>query len=283
MNIEAYIKIIRPIVCIQLGILSLVGMILAGNGHPEPTTSIQLFISAFLIAASIHTLNDYLDYQVDSVNTPWRPIPSGKISRTAALQYGIALGALGLVITLLFNLTATLLGLTILALTNYYSIKGKVFGFIGHLIVASTFSAFFLFGALTVTNQIKPYLWNIGALAFLYILGGEVIQSIADAEGDKLRGVKSIAITNSPRTAAIVALICNILMTLLGVYTMSQFGVSIEASSTIIIVAATLLFICVINLPLLQMPEKRIAIKTRIRLNTFGLIMILAFMAYLLV
>lgn len=283
MDLEAYIRIIRPVVCIQLGLLSIFGMIIQGTGFPEPIMALRTYLSASLIAASIHTINDYLDYQVDLVNAPSRPIPSRKISRSSALKYGLVLGAAGVTITLFFSPTAALLGIAIFTLTNYYSIKGKTYGFIGHLIVAFTFSTYLLYGALTITEQIKPFIWNITTLSFLYILGGEVVQSIADAEGDKLRGVKSIAITSSPKMAAFVAFICYTLMALLGIYTVTQFGVIFETYSTIIIVAITLLFLGIITLPLLMRPEKGVALKTRSRINALGLIMILAFILYLLI
>jgi len=283
MNLQAYIRIIRPFVCIQLATLSILGMILAGKDLPDLTFALGPFLSAFLVAASIHTLNDYLDYEVDLVNTPWRPIPSGKISRPQALRFGIALGIGGVAITLFFNPVAATLLLLIFILTNYYSIKAKIYGFIGHVIVAFCFASYFLYGALIISNQIEPYLLNICGLCFLYILGGEVVQSIADAKGDTIRGVRSIALVNSPRTAAKVATVCYILIVFLGAYTMTKFAASLDTFIAAIILASTLLFIGLITVPLLIKPEKEIAIKTRTRLNTIGLLMILLFIVYLLI
>jgi geranylgeranylglycerol-phosphate geranylgeranyltransferase len=283
MNSQAYIRIIRPFVCIQLGTLSILGMILTGKDLPELTFALGPFLSAFLIAASIHTLNDYVDYEVDLVNTPWRPIPSGKISRPQALGFGIALGIGGVAITLFYNPVAATLLFLIFILTNYYSIKAKIYGFIGHVIVAFCFASYFLYGVLILTNQIEPYLLNIYGLCFLYILGGEVVQSIADAEGDKIRGVRSVALVNSPRTAAIVATACYALMALLGAYTITKFAPSLDTYFSGIILTFTLLYIGIITVPLLRKPENETAIKTRTRINTMGLLMILIFLLYLVI
>ena len=283
MNLQAYIRIVRPFVCIQLATLSVLGIILAKKDFPDLILMLGTFLSAFLVAASIHTLNDYLDYEVDLVNTPWRPIPSGKLSRPQALRYGLALGIAGLAITLFFNPFAATILLLIFVLTNYYSIKAKIYGFIGHVIVAFCFASYFLFGTLIITNQIEPYLLNIFGLCFLYILGGEVVQSIADAEGDAIRGVRSIALVNSPRTAAIVATACYILMVFLGAYTITKFAPSLDIFTAALVLASTLLFIGLITFPLLIKPEKEIAIKTRTRINTMGLLMIFTFLVYLLI
>jgi geranylgeranylglycerol-phosphate geranylgeranyltransferase len=283
MNLEAYIRIIRPIVCIQVAALAIVGSILTAKGLPESLTLIKSFSSAFLLAASIHTSNDYIDYEIDSVNTPWRPIPSGKMSRSEALYFAVALGLLGLAISLSLSPLAAILAVLIFALTNYYSIKAKVYGFIGHVIVAFCYASYFLLGALNVTTQIEPYIINIYALSVIYILAGEIIQSIADAEGDKIRGVKTIVLTNGPKTAAIIAAVCYISMSFLGAYTILQFGTSFEPLITAVIILITCLFVGVIMLPLLMNPEKEVAFKTRNRLNTTGLVLILGFLVYLLV
>ncbi len=283
MNIEAYVRIIRPFVCVQVTVLALVGSILAAKGLPESLTLVKSFLSVFLLVASIHTSNDYIDYEVDSVNTPWRPIPSGKISRSEALNYAVILGLAGSVISLSLSPLATMLAILIFVLTNYYSIKAKVYGFIGHVIVAFCYASYFLLGALNVTSQIEPYLINIYALCILYILAGEIIQSIADAEGDKIRGAKTIALTNSPKTAAIIASACYISMSFLGAYTILQFETSFEPLIAVAIIICTCLFVGIITLPLLMNPEKEVAFKTRNRLNTTGLVIILGFLVYLLV
>lgn len=279
----AYIRIIRPLVCIQLALLSILGMILTLKNIPNLTIILGTFLSSFLVAASIHTINDYLDYEVDSINTPWRPIPSGQISRSWALRYGIALGVVGEILTLQFTPFAAMLLLLIFLLTNYYSLKAKTYGFLGHLIVAFCFASYFLYGALIIHNQIESYLWNIYGLSFLYILGGEVVQSIADAEGDTIRGVRSIALVNSLKTASIVAAACYTLMMFFGAYTIIILSPNLNASHSAIIILFTLSFIGIISIPLLKKPDKETAVKTRTRLNTFGLLMILIFLVYLLI
>jgi len=282
-DLEAYFRIIRPSICFFEAIIAIIGQILAKGVFPESTIALKAFISIFLITASGNVLNDYLDYEVDSVNTPWRPIPSGKVSRASALQYGILLGILGIAVTLLVNLAAATLGLVIFMLTNLYSVKGKIYGIVGNTIIAFTISSCFLFGVLTVTTNIKPYNVFIFGLCFLYVLGGEVIQSIADAEGDKVRGVKSIAIVCGHRTAAVVASICYALMAIGGTYTAFQFSLGIDFTYTIIIIVFTVLIIGVITVPLLRRPDKETARRTRSIVNVIAFLLILGFIVILLI
>ncbi|MCX6643572.1 MAG: hypothetical protein NTV15_09325 [Candidatus Bathyarchaeota archaeon] len=110
-----------------------------------------------------------------------------------------------------------------------------------------------------------------------------MVQSIADAEGDTIRGVRSIALVNSPKTAAIVAAACYSVMVLLGAYPITVFSADLDTSITAIILVCTLLLIGIVSIPLLIKSNKETAVKTRTRLNTMGLLMILIFLAYLLI
>jgi 4-hydroxybenzoate polyprenyltransferase len=50
-----------------------------------------LAVGSALLYAAGTTLNDYFDADVDAVERPTRPIPSGRVSRTGALAFGVAL------------------------------------------------------------------------------------------------------------------------------------------------------------------------------------------------
>ncbi|HEX3869791.1 MAG TPA: UbiA family prenyltransferase [Pirellulales bacterium] len=68
--------------------------------HPEPQFGLEF---ALLVATSVllytagMVLNDVFDYEVDKVERPERPLPSGAIALVTATRLGIALVALGLV------------------------------------------------------------------------------------------------------------------------------------------------------------------------------------------
>jgi geranylgeranylglycerol-phosphate geranylgeranyltransferase len=280
LDFGAYIRIIRPSGCILIAATTLIGQALALSGLPESTTAAKAILSGFLLTASSFTLNDYVDHKIDSINTPQRPIPSGRMTRLEALRYGYALGIAGVAATLSLNPTAAALGIAIYALTIFYTVKMKLYGFIGNIIVALSIASYFLFGALTVKTYIEPNIVCISCICFFYVLGGEVAQSIADAEGDRLRGVKSIPLMSGSRTAAIVASVCYGLMAVMGAYTAFLFGYEANDYSSIIVVS-TILIVCLITVPLLSKPNRESAMRTRKLVNAIAFLIIAGFIVIL--
>jgi geranylgeranylglycerol-phosphate geranylgeranyltransferase len=273
MDLGAYFRVIRPSGCILVAASTFIGQVLALGNFPEPSIAITAGLSCFLLTASSFTLNDYVDYEVDFINTPQRPIPSGRMTRNEALRYGIILGIVGLVTTILLNPVAVIVGLTVYALTIFYTLKVKVYGFIGNIIVAFSIASYFLFGYLTISNYINPKIIGILVICFFYVLGGEVAQSIADAEGDKLRGVKSISLVRGPMVAALVTSLCYLLMAVMGAYTALLFGIRNNRYSLAVVIGTILIF-GFITLPLLRKPNKETAIRTRNRINAVAFLIV---------
>lgn len=273
MNIMAYFRIIRPSGCIMISIITVIGQTLAKGGLPEPIVVLPAFLTAFLMTASSFTVNDYIDHEIDAINTPWRPIPSGMMTRYEAFKFGVALGVFGVSISLYTSPPACLVALGSLMLTTLYSVRGKYLGLFGHVMVALSIASTFIFGALTAVENITPLVFGMFLVSFLYILGGEVTQSIADVEGDRVKGVRSIAVVNGPKAAGITATVCYVLTALAGALTSYLYGAGLEAY-TLIIVFSTIAFTSWIIFPLLKNPNKETAISIRRRVN---------FLAYLII
>ena len=273
MNIMAYFRIIRPSGCIMISIITVIGQTLAKGGLPEPIVVLPAFLTAFLMTASSFTVNDYIDHEIDAINTSWRPIPSGMMTRYEALKFGVALGVFGVSISLFTSPPACLVALGSLMLTTLYSVRGKYLGLFGHVMVALSIASTFIFGALTAVENITPLVFGMFLVSFLYILGGEVTQSIADVEGDRVKGVRSIAVVNGLKAAGITATVCYVLTALAGALTSYLYGAGLEVY-TLIIVFSTIAFTSWITFPLLKNPNKETAISIRRRVN---------FLAYLII
>jgi len=61
------------------------------------------FISLILLVGGFNTFNGVTDFKIDLINKPFRPIPSGKITRKNATLYSLILYSIGLFIA--YNLT----------------------------------------------------------------------------------------------------------------------------------------------------------------------------------
>ena len=273
MSKMGYIRIIRPSSCIMVSLISVIGQAFALGRTPELFTAIPAFLTGFFMTGSSFSINDYIDHEIDSINTPWRPIPSGLITRDEALRIGIVLGLSGSIISLFTTPPASIVAIGALLFSILYTLKGKYLGILGHIMVAISISSTFIFGALTIMQNITPFLFGLFVISFLFVLGGEVTQSIADIEGDKAKGKRSIAILNGCKVASIVATICFILTALAGATTSYFYGNGIGTYSIPIIIG-TIIITSFITLPLLRNPNKDTAIKTRKRINYLAYLII---------
>ena len=78
-----YLEITRPTVCILSVLGLIIGALVAGTLAVFPVLILAI-IAAFLICASGDVINDYVDYEIDKINAPGRPLPSGRMSKRAA-------------------------------------------------------------------------------------------------------------------------------------------------------------------------------------------------------
>lgn len=97
------------------------GYILAtGPGHIEWSAFIALLIGGFMVTGGSNGLNQYFERESDVFmeRTKDRPLPSGRLSPMTALVFSSVVGALGLLLLLVFtNFNAFILGLS--ALVSY--------------------------------------------------------------------------------------------------------------------------------------------------------------------
>jgi 4-hydroxybenzoate polyprenyltransferase len=79
----------------------LLGTLAAGTLLARPFDSVLLMLASGCLYCGGMVWNDYFDFAEDKRDRPFRPLPSGKISRRTALQLGVALLSAGVVLTAL--------------------------------------------------------------------------------------------------------------------------------------------------------------------------------------
>jgi geranylgeranylglycerol-phosphate geranylgeranyltransferase len=213
-KVRAYLELVRihnvavSLVTTYTGYITASKLIAGGLEHGSELVAALAIVA--LIAGSGYVINDYYDVVSDSVSKPWRPIPSGRVSRREARILAYVLMGLGLIVSLLIlkpNLILFVLSNAILV--HEYSRWIKKTGFIGNITVALNSAATIVFGALAFASARGldvPVLAFIPALyAFLLILGREVVKGIEDYEGDKLTNTRTLAVVWGPRRAAIAS------------------------------------------------------------------------------
>ena len=205
MKAKAIIKLIRPHNCVLAGIGVLIGGIIAVGGIP-PSEIGFAFVAAFFIAAGGNAVNDYADREVDAVNNPERPIPSGEISPYDALFSSRILFAVGIIYgALTWRVSCLVLAVINSALLSYYSRRLKKKGLIGNVTISYLVGSTFLFGSLAVGRF--ETVGIMAAMAAFATAGRELVKDIEDVRGDKESGSESFPLKHGKKQAAGLAII----------------------------------------------------------------------------
>ena len=199
------VEITRPVNSVMLGLAIIVGAAVTGGASilGSPLTLLLSFVTGFCMTGAAMAINDYYDREIDAVNEPGRPIPSGRVTPGEAVALTAALSVFGLGASYMISLSVTLVAAFSWVLMLLYSAWGKRTGFPGNLMVSVCISLPFIFGGL-ITGSILSSLY-FGLMAFLSNTGREVTKGIVDAEGDRGAGVNTVAVSKGPRTASVVA------------------------------------------------------------------------------
>jgi len=213
-RLTPFLTLIRIPNCLMIGLAVLVAETIGLGSLPSVLQGVFGFLTAFLLLAGTMVFNDIQDVQVDRVNSPDRPIPSGKVTIRQAYALSIVFSGLALISSLVLGILTFLTALAALALMAYYNTRGKKTGLLGNAVVSFNVALPFFFGGLAV-NSLRPLLFIFFLLAFLANTAREVAKGIADVPGDSSKGIMTIAVTQGPKRAAELAAIFFVVAVLL--------------------------------------------------------------------
>jgi len=250
MSIRGYFFLGRPLNSTLSGLSVAIGAIAALSA---PLTELQVWyisigcVAAGFISAFGYAINDIFDIEIDKINMPHRPIPSGSVSLEGAKYFTLLTSIAGLFFAFLIDIVAILLTLFGLILLYLYASNLKRSGFPGNLVVASLASIPFLFGGF-VTQSYETLIYP-ASFAFLLNLGTELIKDIEDVKGDELENVQSVALRYGVKPARNLAFAILFVLLLiipfpiiLGYYTSIPFLIAVLIIFGVIIYSATLTF-----------------------------------------
>jgi hypothetical protein len=145
--------------------------------------AMALFYTAGMI------LNDLLDYEVDLRERPERPLPSGQVSRGAALVVVVALFVAGETLLVIEGLKPFLAGLGLVALIVLYDAwhKGNP---LSPVLMGACRALVYFVAALAVAGEVPLEVSTAAAVLLLYIVG---LTQVAKAEGGSLLAAWPIA------------------------------------------------------------------------------------------
>ena len=199
-----------------------------------------LALSVYSFMASWNALNDYLDLEIDKINRPDRPLPSGRISKSLALTAILLTCAISFTSLFLAGQIANdmtdnfqnwyptifiwLIALTLLV--NYeddrilLGLKNR--GLPGNLAISISVGLVVLFGAAGLFDPLNERAVSLFFIGSLYNLSREIIKDVEDMDGDEGRNTYAMrAGAENARLASWVIL----LITLVALLTPFALGI----------------------------------------------------------
>lgn len=144
-------------------------------------------LAAALTAAAGNIINDVFDKDADSINKPYKALPSGKVTVTAAVYLYITVLLASSIASYSINLTAFSIVILSNILLFLYSFGLKRIPFLGNIVISFLTGFVFIYGGL-IAGDIKAAIIP-AVFAFLINLSREGIKAIEDIPGDTIAGV----------------------------------------------------------------------------------------------
>jgi geranylgeranylglycerol-phosphate geranylgeranyltransferase len=206
-KVSGFVRLMRPINCAMMGFAVFVGAVLA---NPQFSSVDWLnilygFVTGFTLTAASMTINDYYDRAIDAINEPSRPIPSGSVSAREALAFVFVLSAVGFVVAYVTSVLCLVVAIISWVVVVTYVTVGKRSGLPGNFLVSTCVAIPFIYGSITVVNQVQLSVLLFAIMAFLSNTGREITKGIVDVKGDKAEGIKTLAVRYGEKNAAVAA------------------------------------------------------------------------------
>jgi geranylgeranylglycerol-phosphate geranylgeranyltransferase len=192
-----------------IGFLS--GAAIAARGLP-PVAAYIGAVSAALLNAASNIINQYFDLEIDRINKPARPLPSGRISIRAAWIFDVILYAAAFATAALVNREFFLIVLFTAFVTYAYSgppFRTKRWGVLANITIAIPRGCLLMVAGWTSTRPDTMWTaepWFVGLIFGLYVLGAATTKDFSDMEGDAQGGCRTLPIVfGVERSAKIIA------------------------------------------------------------------------------
>jgi 4-hydroxybenzoate polyprenyltransferase len=214
---NAYLELARPftLVAPALGFIS--GALTAVGAAPREPWSPRLLVPALIgsamaavLNAGNNALNQIYDLEIDRVNKPKRPLPTGRVSIAGAWRFTAATYLAALVLAWLVapggrHECFWLVGIAVVC-TFLYSVppfRTKRLGVWANVTIAIPRGVLLKvagWSSVKTFAGIEP--WYIGAIFGLFLLGATTTKDFADMEGDRRGGCRTLPIQYGVRRAA---------------------------------------------------------------------------------
>ncbi len=258
----AYIELLKPITWFPPMWAFGCGVVSSGQALPErwPFALAGVLLAGPLVCGASQIVNDWFDRDVDAINEPDRPVPSGRVPGSNALYFAIAWSALSLWVGAALGrwvFAATVVGVALAWAYSAPPFRLKRNGWMGNAAVGLCYEGLPWFtAAAALLGELPPL--EIMLLAILYSVGAHGIMTLNDfkaLEGDHRLGIRTLPVQLGIDGAARVACAFMLLPQLVVIALLAAWGLHYTALVLTGLVAAQ----AVLMLRFLRRPRERAA------------------------
>ncbi len=215
-KLKAYLDLLRPFTLLAPFIGGICGglMALGDMGmlqYPQFTGSypfvswgfnhLKLIYGASTLAilnGASNVINQVYDKDIDAVNKPFRPIPSGKVSIQEAKTIAWILYILTAFRAMMINFTFAFLIIVLIFVTYAYSappLRLKKRFWVSNITIGIARGLLGIVCAWTLFGSIwDPVPWFVGMIICIFLIGAATTKDYTDIKGDKKHGMQTLPI-----------------------------------------------------------------------------------------
>ena len=219
-KLRAHLELLDPVTWISV-FPCLAGGVMASGAMQGTFHDYLLLLALFLMFGPLgtgfsQTINDYFDLELDRVNEPTRPIPSGRLSEKEALinsvvVFVLALG-IGVVLGIhvggtrgIFITSAIAVGLFVAYIYSAPPLKLKKNILTSAPAVGLSYSLITFLSANALFSDIRPEAVWLAVLNFFMAIALIIMNDFKSAKGDEEGGLKSLTVMIGAKNTFLVA------------------------------------------------------------------------------
>jgi chlorophyll/bacteriochlorophyll a synthase len=209
------------------------GVAIGANWH---IVLVGVILAGPLVCAMSQAINDWYDRDVDAINEPHRPIPSGRIPGKWGLYIAMIWTGLSLCVAATLGqwvLVSAAIGLFFAWAYSAPPLRLKQNGWLGNAACGFSYEGLaWITGTAAMLGGALPS-WPTLLLAFLYSIGAHGIMTLNDfksIKGDQQMGINSLPVLLGPAGAAKTACAIMVAPQLAVIALLLSWGASIQAA-----------------------------------------------------
>jgi geranylgeranylglycerol-phosphate geranylgeranyltransferase len=203
MTLAGLLALTRPGNSLVAGLAAALGYII-GTGTLRPEALLLLPV-VFSITAAGNAFNDLCDLPIDRINRPDRPLPSGRVTPSAAGLLAGALFTIGLLLAIPAGPLCLVIAVANSLLLVFYARDLKRRLVWGNVAISYLSASIYPFGGALAGVPALVNTLPLAGLTFLAMLSRELLKDAEDVAGDRAAGARTVPIIFGLRKTAIAA------------------------------------------------------------------------------